>query len=302
MTIKENNKILGTITKSFGRMFIVEINNVSYDAVTKAKKTNYVVGDIVELDILNSNQVQIIGLQPRHNLIFRSDQNRSKIIASNVSQMLIVIAVKPSFNINFLNSCLICAEDENIHPIIVINKSELPESPEFIAKIYALYHTQLNYSVITMSAITSCNDLKPLLANQQSLLIGQSGVGKSTITNYIIPSANARTHTITKAETSGSHTTTNATLYHIDTESSIVDCPGLHEFGLYHLKVPNLINLFPEFRSYIGQCKFRDCIHLNEPGCAIRNAIQLPNNVIDPQRIAFLHQLTQKLLNHKEKY
>ena len=304
--LKQNNSTTtATVVQSFGRMFVVKKNsngnnsdnNITlYEAVTKAKKTDYVVGDVVKINVINDNQAQIVDLIPRHNLIFRSDHNRSKIIASNVSQLLIVIAVKPTFNINFLNSCLICAESESINPVIIINKSDIPESQIFINKIESLYNRQLNYPIITLSAIDNCESLKILLKNQQSLLIGQSGVGKSTITNQIIPDAKTTTYQITKSEASGSHTTTNATLYYIDDNSSIVDCPGLHEFGLNHLKIPNLLNFFPEFRDYIGKCRFRDCKHLNEPNCFVLNAIS------DPTRLKFLQQLTQKLLNNKNKY
>jgi ribosome biogenesis GTPase / thiamine phosphate phosphatase len=275
----------GLIINSYGRGFIVEVAGVTYQAVTKGKKTTYVVGDQVEVQIINQKQLQILDVCLRHNLVYRTDSNRSKIIASNVSQILIIIAVKPSCNLNFLNSCLLFAESEDIKPIIVINKADLPESAGFIQKITDQYVKHLGYSLVSLSAL-----------NNQSLLIGQSGMGKSTITNQIIPEAMARVGEISKHKTSGCHTTTNASLYHIDDHSDLIDCPGLQEFGLYHLDLEELPNLFPELRSYLGQCRFRNCRHLNEPDCAITAAYSQGN--IDRVRynlfISLSHSLQQK--------
>lgn len=283
----------GLITKSYGRQFIVEIKDSTYTAVTKAKKVDYVVGDQVFVDIINEKQLQITSLIPRDNLVYRMDQNRSKLIASNISQIMIVIAIKPNFNPNFLNSCLLFAESANIRPYIVINKSDLTESAAFIHQINELYNDRLGYSVVSLSAATNCDSLVSLLKNEQSLLIGQSGVGKSTITNWIIPQAFTTVDEITKSENSGRHTTTNATLYHIDKTSSIIDCPGLQEFGLYHLSIEELPELFPELRPYLNKCRFRNCRHLNEPDCAITGAYT--NGEMDKIRFQLLQSLTEKL-------
>ena len=284
---------LGQITTSYGRLFIVEIDGQYYEAVTRGKKTEFVVGDKILAQIINHKQVQIMQLHERENLIYRSDHNRSKMIASNINQILIVIAIKPSFNLNFLNSCLVAAEASNIEPVIIVNKTDLPETAEFLQKIIQLYKNELNYNVITMSANSSCDILKPLLTNKSSLLIGQSGVGKSTITNQIIINANARVAQITKAETSGSHTTTNAQLYHINSTSDLIDCPGLQEFGLYHLDIERIGEYFPELREYLGKCRFRNCLHQNEPNCPIIEAAK--HNKIDKNRLTLLQQITTRL-------
>jgi ribosome biogenesis GTPase len=282
----------GLITASFGRNFSVEYQGTTYQAVTKGKKTEYVVGDEVELSIINAQQAQISRLLPRRNLIYRSDHNRSKIIASNLDQLLIVIAVKPNFNLNFLDNCLISAESCEVSPLIVINKTDLAESPEFAHNIKQLYQDKLGYPLIAISAENSCASLKPWLVGKRSLLIGQSGVGKSTITNQIYPAAQARTATIAKFETSGCHTTTNASLYHLDASSDLIDCPGLQEFGLYHLEVSELANHFPEMRKYLGECRFNNCLHLAEPGCAINQAMAaadiLPKRYECYRRLALL--------------
>jgi len=201
------------------------------------------------------------------------------------------------FGINFLNNCLLFAESENIKPLIIINKADLAESTDFIKQITELYNINLGYEIVTLSAITNCDTLKPILKDRQSLLIGQSGVGKSTITNMIIPTANAKIGEIAKSEASGCHTTTNATLYHIDEGSTLIDCPGLQEFGLYHLDIDELPHLFPELRENLGQCRFRDCRHINEPDCAI--SLVYNQNKIDKMRFNLFISLTKLLINKK---
>lgn len=281
----------GLIVSSYGRQFIVEYQGKQYNAVTKGKRTEFVVGDQVKLNLINDKQVQILELIPRENLIYRSDQNRSKIIASNLDQIIIVIAVKPNFNQNFLDSCLICAESSNITPLILINKMDLPESLEFAKKIQQLYGIELGYPILELSAVGNCQQLTPYLAGNRNLLIGQSGVGKSTITNQIFPEAKARTAEITKYETSGSHTTTSAALYHIAPETDLIDCPGLQEFGLYHLEITEFAEYFPDLRNYLGKCKFNNCIHLNEPHCAITAAVK--SGAIQTHRYAFYKRITE---------
>jgi ribosome biogenesis GTPase / thiamine phosphate phosphatase len=284
----------GLIVTSYGRQFIVEVDDVNYQAVTKAKKTDYVVGDLVKVDIINKEQLQIVELIPRDNLVYRVDQNRSKIIASNIDQVIIVIAVKPHFESDFLNNCLLFAESSNIKPIILLNKTDLPETDDFLKKIYELYSVKLSYEIIFLSALGNCDKLKTVLLNQRSLLIGQSGVGKSTITNQIIPEANTRTGGLSRLEVSGCHTTTNAKLYHIDAKTSLIDCPGLQAFGIYDMPMDSLISFFPDFREYLGQCKFKNCRHLNEPGCVLINAVS--ENLIDKDRFSYLQRLTRSIL------
>jgi ribosome biogenesis GTPase len=286
---------IGLITSSFGRNFIIEYQNNSYNATTKSKNTEYVVGDLVKIEIINEYQARIITIYNRDNLIFRSDNNKTKIIASNITQLIIVIAVKPNFNINLLNSFLLHAEYLSIKPLIIINKIELNESINFANNINNLYQKIIGYNVITISAIGNCEKLKPLLTNHTSLLIGQSGVGKSTIINNLIINANTRTNDLAKSEKTGQHTTTNATLYSINESSKIIDCPGLQDFGLHHLKDIDILSLMPDFNKYINQCKFRNCKHINEPNCSVINGFK--NQEIEKSRFNFLQNIIKNLYN-----
>ncbi len=265
--------IYGLITSSHGRHYTVEVDGRSYHTISRGKKSVYVVGDRVVLNIINQEQAQISELIPRESLIYRSDLNRSKLIASNVTQILIVCAVKPNFNRGFLDSCLINAEASQIQAVIIINKSDLSETAPFTAEIKALYGDGLGYSIMEVSAHADCSSLTQILDGQCSLLIGQSGMGKSTLMNCLSPQAQAKTGAICKSETSGSHTTTNASLYHLNPSTSLIDCPGLQEFGLMHLELSELSNYFPEMRPLLGQCRFANCQHLSEPGCMITSAV-----------------------------
>lgn len=290
-------QVQGLIINSHGRHFSVEYEGKIYQSTAKGKKTEYVVGDEVLIDIINNDQASITDLVPRKNLIYRSDHYRSKIIASNLSQLLIVVAIKPNFNIGFLDSCLLCAESSEVKPMIIINKMDLPESAEFALKLRELYANVLGYQVIKLSALTNCSQLEELIFNQQTLLIGQSGVGKSTITNQICPNANAKTGEIAKYETSGKHTTTHATLYHINDSSDLIDCPGLQEFGLYHLDIEQIAWYFPEMREHLGNCKFHNCLHINEPECQIKKMVD--NNLIAASRYAFYSRIINNLKTKK---
>ena len=147
----------------------------------------------------------------------------------------------------------------------------------------------LGYPILELSALNHAEDLRPWLAGKTSVLVGQSGMGKSTLVNALIPEANAATREISQALDSGKHTTTHATLYHLDGNSDLIDSPGLQEFGLGHLDRQEIEIAFREFRPYLGQCRFRDCRHDREPGCALRAAVEA--GTIDPGRFASYHRI-----------
>lgn len=286
----------GIIINSFGRGFIVKAqNNLEYNCVTRGKKTEFVVGDIVEISIINDSQAQINRLISRKNLVYRSSLNRTKIIASNVDQLLIVIAIKPNFNPQFLDRALIFAESEEITPLIIVNKYDLKLSRDFFRHIEEQYSKTLNYKVIKLSTFDKklLTELKDNLSNKQSLLIGQSGVGKSTIINHLIDYTQTKTGEISKSEASGCHTTTNASLYYIDNNSTLIDCPGLQEFGLMHLKGHDLTQYFPELKDLPVACRFNNCRHLKEPECKMNWAYM--QNLITEERFKVFKQLNEEV-------
>ena len=220
------------------------------------------------IKITGPDQGVIEAILPRHSLLYRSDAFREKIIAANVTQIIIVLAAVPSFYEDLVNRCLAAAESAKIKVLIVLNKADLQsETAQALAKL-ALYR-DLGYPLLTLSAHQDTAPLMPFLQGETSVLVGQSGMGKSSIINSLLPGVKAETREISATLDSGKHTTTHARLYHLNPDSHIIDSPGLQEFGLHHLKPEEIDHAFVEFRPYLGQCKFNNCRHRSEPGCAV---------------------------------
>lgn len=225
-------------------------------------------------------------------MLYRSDRHRQKIIAANVTQAIIVVAARPAFNEDLLMRCLIACEQQEINAVIVLNKTDLVDDTARTAIQLALY-SELGYPVVPLCAKKDISPLEHVLRNHRSVVVGQSGMGKSTIVNALIPEAQARTAEISQALDSGKHTTTSAQLYHLNAESSIIDSPGLQTFGLMHFSQSELVESFREFKRFIGHCRFDDCRHTVEPGCAVIAAVE--RNDIDSRRWSAYCSLTAEL-------
>lgn len=275
-----NNIIEARIIKKYSSQFILLYENQEFVATTKSKRTNFVVGDLVQAEIAENKQARILDLLPRKSLLFRSDHNRSKLIASNITQVFIVISSQPRCNLQFLNACLIFCESQYIRPVVVVNKNDLDSHKEFYESIHGLYQEKLKYQVVSVNAICNIDILNQLLEGNATVLIGQSGVGKSTIISRIL-SLEIRAGGLS-SNGKGCHTTTSATMYQIDDHSSIIDSPGLDNFGINQINPYDLSRCFVDFLPYIPLCKFRNCLHLNEPECAVLKAVS--QDQIDPAR------------------
>ncbi len=284
--------ISGQIVAAFGRQYLVEMaNGEVLSCVIRGKKSGAVCGDNVKVKYISGGQGVIETISPRSTLIYRSNTTCEKLIASNVTQIIIVISAVPSFDEEFVTRCLVAAENQKIKALIVLNKIDLVEPTRSILPSLSLY-PRIGYSLLKISAK---NDIKPLLSylkGHLNVMIGQSGMGKSTLINTIIPDADRATDRISSALDTGRHTTTHAKLYHLDENTHIIDSPGIQEFGLYHICNKDLAWGFIEFHPYIGKCKFSNCLHINEPDCAIERAIK--ENKIDPRRLRFYRKLVIK--------
>ncbi len=290
----------GTVIAAHGRHYLVEVGTEKLQCVTRGKKSDVAVGDSVKLQRTSANQAVIESIDERNTLLYRSDQYKSKLLAANVTQLFIVVATEPGFTDDLVSRALVAAEAAGVTVRIILNKIDVEESLEKTRQRVALY-AGIGYPVIEVSARAhpdaTRDALMPLLQGQSSILIGQSGMGKSSIINLIVPDADIAVREISEALDTGKHTTTFTRLYFIDEQTAIIDSPGFQEFGLYHLTEGMLERAFPEFRPHLGHCKFYNCHHINEPDCAIRTAVQ--TGEIHPMRHALylqlLHESSQKL-------
>jgi ribosome biogenesis GTPase len=233
----------------------------------------------------------IEAVAPRTTLLYRSDRVRQKLVAANVTQIVIVVAPVPAFHEDLVNRCLAAAEHGGMAALIALNKVDLPQAPAALRSL-ELYRG-LGYRLVALSAKRDLSPLALHLKGETSVLVGQSGMGKSTIINELLPAAAVRVAEISAALDSGRHTTTHTRLYHLDEASHVIDSPGMQLFGLHHLEVPELADAFVEFRPWLGQCRFRDCRHVTEPGCAIAAASD--KGKISARRLASYRGLAREL-------
>ena len=278
----------GIVTKSTGSWYTVRAEGgESYDCRLKGKfrtkgikSTNPVaVGDKVEFKQEDEANV-IFKLEPRENYIIRKSINLSKqthIIAANVDQAFLFVTLKlPETSLEFIDRFLVSAEAYHIPTKLIFNKIDIYDEEEikrirFIQSIY----TKIGYECFEVSAEKQINlaVIEELLKDKITMLSGHSGVGKSTLINQLDPELDLRTLAISEANKSGMHTTTFAEMHSLVFGGDIIDTPGIKGFGVVHLENAELRNYFPEMAAKQSDCKFSNCIHINEPGCAVKDAI-----------------------------
>jgi ribosome biogenesis GTPase len=270
-------KLIGTIIAAHGRHYLAQTESGRFQCVTRGKKTDVTVGDIVNLVQTSPDQAVIESIAERKSLLYRSDQFKSKLLAANVTQLFIVVATEPSFTDDLVSRALVAAQAAEIAVHIILNKTDVTARLEQVRQRLALY-AGLGYPVHEVSAQEKPDAviaaLSPLLHGQSTILIGQSGMGKSSLVNLLVPDAEIAVREISTALDTGKHTTTFTRQYQLDHHTSVIDSPGFQEFGLYHLTEGMLERAFPEFSPHLGKCKFYNCHHLNEPQCAVLQAVE----------------------------
>jgi ribosome biogenesis GTPase len=233
-------------------------------------------------------------------LLYRSDAFKSKLIASNVDQILVVLATQPAFSPDLLGRAVVAAETNQIGLHILLNKCDLKDNLEHARKIIAPY-ARMGYPVTEVSAkfdAASIEALRPAIQGKVSVFVGQSGMGKSSLLNAWVPNAAAITQEYSVRLDTGKHTTTACRYFELPEAwgrdssgklGALIDSPGFQEFGLAHMSVSELEHAFREFHDLLGKCRFHNCAHQSEPDCAIREAVN--RNEIAPERLALFRQL-----------
>ena len=220
----------------------------------------------------------ILAMEPRHNYLARPDRRgHAKVLAANIDQLLIVAATKPALNTRLIDRYLVAAELSGVKPIIVFNKVDIPDNIQMNElKEQLSVYSKLDYQLIFTSAKQEhgIDSLQSVLVDKISVFAGQSGVGKSSLINALLPESPAEVGDISESTQKGRHTTTLARIYHLPSGGNLIDSPGIREFGLWQVKLEQAAEGFIEFRPYLGQCRFRDCLHEDEPGCSIREAVE----------------------------
>jgi ribosome biogenesis GTPase / thiamine phosphate phosphatase len=272
---------LGRVVAAHGRHFIVETpDGQRATCHPRGKKSECVVGDLVRWQATNDkgDEGVIEHIEPRRNLLHRQDEWRTKSFAANLDQVLVIIAGQPMFSEGQLARALIAAASAGIDAQLLLNKCDLPQADAARERLapYRAMGTAVHEVAMKAAPDAARAVIAPLLAQRTTLVLGPSGMGKSTLINLMVTGASAQTGEISAALNAGRHTTTTTTWYWLNAarDAALIDSPGFQEFGLRHVEALQLPGLMPDLRAHAGSCKFYNCTHRHEPGCAVIAAVE----------------------------
>lgn len=287
----------GLVVAGYGRQWLVESDDGTRTLChPRGKKSEAVVGDRVAWQPTGDEGV-IERIEPRRNLLFRQDEYRTKSFAANIDGILVMVAGEPMFNEWLLGRALVAAHAAGIDVKVLLNKADLPQAADARQRLAPLQ--AFGTTVIELSLKTRADEartlLAPLLAGRTQLLLGPSGMGKSTLINLMVPDAQAQVGEISMALNAGRHTTTRTTLYWLDAQrtGAVIDSPGFQGFGLHHIAPDQLPGLMPDIGALADGCRFYNCSHLHEPGCAVRAAADA--GTVDAGRYRFYVAMREEL-------
>lgn len=237
----------------------------------------------------------VTALFPRDSELHRPDSfGKLKLVAANVTRMVIVIAPEPQPYANLIDRYLVVAEALKVEPLLLLNKRDLLTADSGLPALLASY-ADLGYKTVQISARTDTGmaELRQHLLSGISIFVGQSGVGKSSVIQTLLPDHVIKVGALSEQEQKGRHTTTYARLYHFPSGGDCIDSPGIREFGLWHMSADQVAAGFREFRAYVDNCRFRNCSHKHEPDCALQNAVQ--QGEVSAQRFQSYQQIVASL-------
>jgi ribosome biogenesis GTPase len=277
----------GKITSAFGRYYTVRSNGTDVNAVLRGKIKSdprlknfsepVAVGDTVDYTINIEGLAVIENIHERRNVFTRKDRSSSKedLIAANIDQLFVVQSFRdPKFNLRFADRLFVRAAKENLPAVLCMNKADLAvrEDSDYISDYYA--RAKIPFLEVSAATGYGREELLAASAGKISLFAGYSGVGKSSLLNSLFPGIELRTSEISGSTGKGRHTTTNVRLIEIGEGTSLIDTPGMREFGLLDIKPENLCLYFPDMLEYNRLCRFAPCTHDHEPGCRVKEAVE----------------------------
>ena len=240
-------------------------------------------------------------VKPRTSMLTRPDYyDGIKPVAANVDQMVIVSSILPELSLNIIDRYLIASETLKIKPLIVLNKIDLLSEEEFtkVKQLLSLYE-DIGYKVkyVSKESGYGVEELETELKDHINIFVGQSGVGKSSLVNALMPELEIMEGAVSENSGLGQHTTTAARLYHFPHGGDLIDSPGVREFGLWHLEKEEVTQSFIEFKDFLGGCKFRDCKHKDDPGCLLQEAVS--RGKISHLRFDSYHRIIESMSENK---
>jgi ribosome biogenesis GTPase len=284
----------GLVISHLGKGIAVESAGEIVLCQTRRKVGTVAVGDKVLFTSVINEQGRIEEILPRRSLLMRPSRGtKTRPVAANIDKVYIVFASEPHCDFLLIDQYLAICENRNIDAVLVFNKQDLPVSRKIEAELK--HYQNLVYPLFRVSAVNrkGLNQLKTSLKNQVSLFAGQSGVGKSSLTNALLPEKNLKINTVSAITKHGRHTTTAATLYHLPEGGDLIDSPGVAIFGLAGLNEGQLAQGYREFQPLIENCQFHNCRHVKDKGCAVRKAVE--NKEISAFRYQRFLKLREKM-------
>lgn len=300
--VEQQEGINGIVISHLGKSLAIEsASRETFICHTRRRLERPAVGDRVKWEQIGGNSGRVLAILPRKTVLLRPASNgKDRPLAANIDQILIVVAIQPESDLLLVDQILVVCEQRGIKAHLLVNKIDLADDEKMKQLIDKLIvYERIGYSVYRLSAKSTfgVDRLQPILKDRTSMLVGQSGVGKSSISKILLPDKELRIATLSAASGKGRHTTTTSTLYHLPDGGDLIDSPGMAIFGLSQISQMDLAYGYREFRDFISKCRFNDCRHHHDKGCAVRPEVE--RDVIDRRRYRRYLKLMENLLIDK---